>query len=79
MTDLARLRELVAETKDRFSVPQELFEGISPLLTELEKYRNAEVLATHSCGDRHREWWSGGTWLYPSQSVIVIDAAKEAK
>ena len=43
MTDLARLRGLVAETKDRFAVSQELFEGIGPLLTELERYRNAEV------------------------------------
>ena len=79
MTDLARLRGLVAETKDRFAVSQELFEGIGPLLTELERYRNAEVLATHSHGDGHREWWSGGTWLYPGESVIVIDTAKDAK
>ena len=20
-----------------------------------------------------REWWSGGTWLYPGQAVLVVD------
>ena len=53
--------------------------ALPALLTELEQYRNAEVLATYSRGDGNREWWTGGTWLYPGQSVVVVDAAKEAK
>ena len=22
-----------------------------------------------------RDWWSGGTWLYPGDAVVIIDAA----
>ena len=25
--------------------------------------------------DGSRDWWSGGTWLYPGDAVVIIDAA----
>lgn len=33
------------------------------------------VLGKHSGNSQHREWWSGGTWLYPGDEVIERSAA----
>ena len=31
---------------------------------------NETILGRHSGKSAHREWWSGGTWLYPGDVVI---------
>ena len=33
----------------------------------------ADVLATNERTDGRREWWTGGTWLRPGQSVVVME------
>jgi hypothetical protein len=35
----------------------------------------AGVLYCHPTDADHREWWSGGAWLYPGDAVVVIDHA----
>jgi len=46
---------------------------------QLERELNAchnETLAVYDGKDGRREWWTGGTWLYPWQKIVVIDTAK---
>ncbi len=56
----------IAEERDRYR-------------DDAERLRDGVTIGVYSHGDGHRDWWSGGTWLYPGESVVVIDAAKDAK
>lgn len=37
--------------------------------------RPADVIAKHSGQTTHREWWSGGEWLYPGDEIVKRDSA----
>jgi hypothetical protein len=39
-----------------------------------ERLAKADRLALYDGKDGHREWWSGGTWLYPGDEIIQLDA-----
>ena len=39
---------------------------------------DTDIIARHSGKTSHREWWSGGEWLYPGDEIVKRDASHAA-
>jgi hypothetical protein len=54
--------------------------GSDEVLEDLKTVIRAEIeragdpLAAYEGKDGHRQWWSGGTWLYPGDRVVIMAA-----
>jgi hypothetical protein len=40
-----------------------------------EEFIAENALARYSGDDGHRQWWNGGTWLYPERAILEVDRA----
>lgn len=35
---------------------------------------NEDIISRHSGKTTHREWWSGGEWLYPGDEIVIRES-----
>lgn len=60
-----------------FAMSNELAEENSALRADAERMKNADVLAAYKPDfGEHRQWWSGGTWLYPGDEVLIVSLGR---